>query len=681
MATPMWRCFVKNDTQSRVIIIILPASFQVSYALKKKDSCTDFSDGQDLKLLMLNDEHLQGSSTHLTRVEPDSWRQSDLNHDCSIDSRSVNDETTKLTDDDQATCCSQPASLHGSQAPTRTNSFAGHRPRVASEAISQTARLRAGSLDAPCSHDNGHFHTCYSVGAADRRPANKTAPTASSPPRPGPSASSPVQFGVFASLSMPIYIYDCQQSNLLAQIQLKSSNDEINIARDHTFKDEEPRCTEDDVHHDDARKDDDDVALPVEKLSRYCDAIEALYCKCLGQALFVSLQRDKTIHSRDVEAAMNLCRETLLEVDITSFIQNICGHLKDFRMKTVLEMLKARKHRDDDGCGDDDAHWNFPLSLLKLHQPCTALKYLHRLIRTRFQEILCLSFKPVPSLFDYYFYFPPDHPHTPMTSVAQDVALNLDDSEVVQFQRSFDTDNSTSRSCSPPGGRSDDGSEPLDDVEIDDDADCESELPAVPLFLHLTATVRVKKDVMSQSLKGLPTCLGDLMACLPGKGNLKKSFSSVDLKLFENLGSSPVIDLKTMKVTLDFLCLTFRSDIGELFQSAQSMRTTSFCSSSSGVLDANACPTLASQSELSDDDPDLSMDDDERTQSISRQLLHLPEVQRRHVRAAIGEIEWMLKDEIVAFLLDTYPITEPTLSTVKFSTLLLDSIETFCLLF
>lgn len=131
-------------------------------------------------------------------------------------------------------------------------------------------------------------------------------------------------------------------------------------------------------------------------------------------------------------------------------------------------------------------------------------------------------------------------------------------------------------------------------------------------------------------------------------------------------GTSPVVDLRDMKVTLDFLCLTFRSDAGDIVPGPHSMRTTSFCSSSSGVLDANACPTLASQSELSDDDADLSMDDDEKTESISRQLLHLPEVQRRRVKAAIGEIEWMLKDEIVAFLLDTFPITESTLSTVSY---------------
>ena len=126
------------------------------------------------------------------------------------------------------------------------------------------------------------------------------------------------------------------------------------------------------------------------------------------------------------------------------------------------------------------------------------------------------------------------------------------------------------------------------------------------------------------------------------------------------------MDLNGLKITLDFLCLTFRSDPEELIPGrAANQRTTSFCSSSSGVLDANnPCPTLASQSELSEDEDALPMDEEDRTESVSRQLNHIPEGQRRPVKAALAEIEWMLRDEIVAFLLDSFPMPESTLSTV-----------------
>lgn len=132
--------------------------------------------------------------------------------------------------------------------------------------------------------------------------------------------------------------------------------------------------------------------------------------------------------------------------------------------------------------------------------------------------------------------------------------------------------------------------------------------------------------------------------------------------------SSSILDLDKIKITLDFLCLTFRSDQEELVpaNAPTSMRTTSFCSSSSGHFDTSNLPAMASQhSELSEDSDAVSLEDEDRTETISRQLLHIPEGQRRPVRAAVAEIEWMLKDEIVAFLLDSYPITEMTLEAVS----------------
>lgn len=59
-------------------------------------------------------------------------------------------------------------------------------------------------------------------------------------------------------------------------------------------------------------------------------------------------------------------------------------------------------------------------------------------------------------------------------------------------------------------------SEVLDDVELEGEGESIGEVPSIPLFLHLTATVRAKKEVASQSLDALPTCLGDLLACISG---------------------------------------------------------------------------------------------------------------------------------------------------------------------
>lgn len=518
-------------------------------------------DLQDLKLLMLNDEHLQMTrSPHLTKVKPDFTPETEpyTNNEGSMESKSTNEEAAKhlTTDDDQMTSCSQSQSTSQpcSLGPTRTNSFAGQqRPRLASHSSVQAARIRAGSLDtAPLSHDqhhpphpqpfqHHHVHASCSVGSADRRHSSKASNSlfgsGASYFRPVtslPSFSSPVRSApVFASLTLPVYVFDCPLTNLVGQLLSRGENAKVSLSRDHTFPNEEDISASNEEEKEEDKEvagqpesepipDDPVSAGSLNTLSQYCAVVEALYCKCLGQALFTSLQLGRAIHSRDVEAAMNLCKETLLEVDITAFIQNICGHLKDFKMKAGVEVLRHQRQTSSSGeplVDDDDAKWHFPLSLLRLHQPCANLKHLHKLIRTRFQEIVCLSFKPVPSLFDYYFYCPPDHPISPVPTdmAAHNLSVGLDDNEMVEFRQSFDTENSVSRTCSLTGGRSDSGSEPIDDVEWEEDGEGEAEVPSVPLFLHLTATVRSKKNVTSQSLNALPTCLGDLMSILPGK--------------------------------------------------------------------------------------------------------------------------------------------------------------------
>ena len=76
---------------------------------------------------------------------------------------------------------------------------------------------------------------------------------------------------------------------------------------------------------------------------------------------------------------------------------------------------------------------------------------------------------------------------------------------------------------------------------------------------------------------------------------------------------------------------------------------------------------LRLRQELSEDEDVLSMEEDDRADTNGRLLLHIPDSQRRPVRAAVAEIEWMLRDEIAAFLLDVFPVAEPTLQTVNTS--------------
>ena len=321
-----------------------------------------------------------------------------------------------------------------------------------------------------------------------------------------------------ASVTLPVYVFDCPLAELTNDILAKGFTHKESICRDHTFKeDASGDSAEQSKQRSHSIPTNTWTTRTMQTLSQYCAVIEALYCKCLGQALFTSLQQEKHIHSRDVASAMDLCKETLVEVDITDFIHNICGHIKDFKTKAGLETLLLRRQ-----CGQPEeskqGKLQFPLSLLRLHQPCVNLKHLHQLIRTRFEEILCFSFKPIPTQPDYYFYCPPDHQGMGVGASnngldMNDISIGPDDNEVVEFRRSFNGpdggDTSHGSTCSGSTG-------PIEDLDIDIDDDSEEEQPHIPLFLHLTATVRCGKEVSSHSLNSFPTCLGDLLPSLPG---------------------------------------------------------------------------------------------------------------------------------------------------------------------
>ena len=47
--------------------------------------------------------------------------------------------------------------------------------------------------------------------------------------------------------------------------------------------------------------------------------------------MYRSLQQSHSISSQDLLTAMDYCEESLQEIDITSFLQTLCGHIRVFR--------------------------------------------------------------------------------------------------------------------------------------------------------------------------------------------------------------------------------------------------------------------------------------------------------------------------------------------------------------
>ena len=88
------------------------------------------------------------------------------------------------------------------------------------------------------------------------------------------------------------------------------------------------------------------------------------------------------------------------------FLQTVCGHLKEFCMKTRVGELKHISNENSPQHEESDGDTKFPLSLLHSHAPCQQLQLLHKQIKLKFTQILTAMFRPVPSHPEYYFCVP-----------------------------------------------------------------------------------------------------------------------------------------------------------------------------------------------------------------------------------------------------------------------------------
>lgn len=59
-------------------------------------------------------------------------------------------------------------------------------------------------------------------------------------------------------------------------------------------------------------------------------------CLCWLTGVYRSLQQSYNVSSQDVLTAMDYCEESLQEIDITSFLQTLCGHVRVFRERHEL---------------------------------------------------------------------------------------------------------------------------------------------------------------------------------------------------------------------------------------------------------------------------------------------------------------------------------------------------------
>ncbi|CAL8256033.1 unnamed protein product [Merluccius merluccius] len=67
------------------------------------------------------------------------------------------------------------------------------------------------------------------------------------------------------------------------------------------------------------------------ELASYCSLLQEHYHQSYVKGVYRSLQQSYNICSQDILTAMDYCEESLQEIDITSFLQTLCGHVRDFQ--------------------------------------------------------------------------------------------------------------------------------------------------------------------------------------------------------------------------------------------------------------------------------------------------------------------------------------------------------------
>ncbi|KAJ9595165.1 hypothetical protein L9F63_013523, partial [Diploptera punctata] len=509
-------------------------------------------------------------------------------------------------------------------------------------------RMRASSLDTEtkkASHGLNRIHNEDSKFFIDKFSCG---PSQKVPPNPSPDVkleNAVRHVPKYGAVTLPIYVYDCPLAILIDVLVYGESDGEYgnkmckDIYQDRTFKSHSlfdfiPNIKQS-KHTSPEPKSEDSDGVP-------------------DVPIFKSLHLNHTVHALDVEAAVDECEEALIEIDITNFMQTVCGHLKDFCMKARVDELKH----------------------INTHAPCQQLELLHKQIKKKFIQILTVMFRPVPSHPEYYFCTPnweksqmgeqvhlnEDEVHDQKVSEVEDDMDNMTfHSEMVEFRSDHGSaigimGMGTGAMWEGQGGllTPDDARTSLlsnmDSDSVSDLPDEEATEEVSPLFLHLTCTVRSKGKITSCSVRVLPTCLGELVQSLKPE--------------------ETELDLKELQVTLDILCLTLSDEIESDVSVKEKLKPPIKSSPlfSPSVLRGEECETIegddrdavrpcgsiGSEGFSCSPDPHLAED----------RLQHLPEYQLKAITSSVEKIEWLMRDEIAAFLLDSFPLDKNTLSFV-----------------
>ncbi|KAH8034961.1 hypothetical protein HPB51_003731 [Rhipicephalus microplus] len=266
-----------------------------------------------------------------------------------------------------------------------------------------------------------------------------------------------------ASVSLPVYVYDAPVSAVIGRLvyqggvrQWKDTYLDLTTrSEENTRAGSEPGWVEYKADGSEGspyktmspepKSDDSELGSDRFPARKHCSRLRKAFSKSFVYGLFRALCEGLPVDMQDVSTVVeDACEETALTLDITEFIQAICGHTRDFRIKSTVEhshraSTEAPRHEGvgsneascegvlvlpveeaDAAIGADESRRTssdgvsslFPVNLLKRHHPCDIVQQLHLSIKQRFQELLEEVFQRIPSHPDYYYFCPPCEPRT-----------------------------------------------------------------------------------------------------------------------------------------------------------------------------------------------------------------------------------------------------------------------------
>ncbi|XP_062853204.1 KICSTOR complex protein SZT2 [Trichomycterus rosablanca] len=462
------------------------------------------------------------------------------------------------------------------------------------------------------------------------------------------------------------------------------------------------------------------------ELANYCSLLQEHYYQSYVRGVYRSLQQAYSISSQDVLTAMDYCEESLQEIDITSFLQTLCGHVRTFREKhEPLVAENARKpprlaptfvvgeeeEEEEEERADratlvssssvelEDVSEvesrekvstpippkgprclkipEFSLSLLHSQQNCEVYPDLHKIIQEKFLEIGAQYFKTVPSNPHYFFYCPQSSKKEEESDEERERRIS-EEGDVSEAELATEDEN-VSGCCMVSESDTDleveyqeqaNSRTDEDDDEDDDEADAHSGSESNTVNQDEDSFSILDGDsVLEAPEPELPPLFVHLVCSL----STKNSHGSMPIRTLptclgelvgclENAESLQSVDLNELSVTLDIFVLTLPLEIEVLESDISHMRYTSE-SSVSMYRSPGQPSSYRSDEELMENLDGLR---GVGIDGVSGDpLSKLPMLQKQAVLATMDEIRWLLEDEIVSALRHSSVVDSFTLQKVS----------------